>query len=160
MKLKSNRGYVGIDASIAVITMVILISTIMGMVFTINSNKKYAIIKTEAVNIAVNTIESAKEIELTANAAFKESILNKIESIYNSYSNKEPESDVEINASQGEAKIFTRDASYLLKIDVTDYADGKTQNGIKENLVKTVKATVTYKFGKNQENIYLSTVIR
>ena len=36
MNLKNNKGYVGIDASIAVLILLIIIPTIAGMIYNVN----------------------------------------------------------------------------------------------------------------------------
>ena len=161
MNLKDNKGYVGVDISISVIVLLILVPTIMGIVYNINSTRNKTSIKTGALNIVVNAIEVAKETAVSENDQFKISILNKIAETYNNNPSKANGQNVEVDTNTGTATIFLKNASYIVKIDVTDYADDKdTDSGIHANLVKTVKATVSYKIGKNEESMDLSTVVR
>ena len=62
MKLKNDKGYVLTDVSISVIILLILTPVIMGLVYRINSTKRNSEIKSEAINIAVNSLEAAKGI--------------------------------------------------------------------------------------------------
>ena len=91
MKLKDNKGYVGIDISISLIVLIILVPAIMAIVFTISSTRLTTKLKTEASNIAVNVVESAKGIDLdqltktseeASNAEVIAAVLTELENIY------------------------------------------------------------------------------
>ena len=144
MNLKNNKGYVSVDISIAVIVLLILVPTIMGIVFSINHAQNTSDIKTGAVNIAVNTIEASKTIDLSKSDADNQvEILNKLsDDVYKG----------QIDISTTPAVITTNTAFYKLEVNVTDYKG--------DNIVKTVKAIVTYKAGNKEESIDLSAVVK
>lgn len=146
MNLKDNKGFVGVDASLAVVIFLILVPTIFGIVYSINSNKNESNIKSVALNIAVNSIECAKTIDLEkSDAENAEAILNDLKT--NIYNDK-----ITINSDKKSAVITNDIASYKLEIQVTDYKG--------DNIVKTVKAIVTYKFKGQEKTIDLSSVIK
>ena len=146
MNLKDNKGFVGVDASLAVVIFLILVPTIFGIVYSINSNKNESNIKSVALNIAVNSIECAKTIDLEkSDAENAEAILNDLKT--NIYNDK-----ITINSDKKSAVITNDIASYKLEIQVTDYKG--------DNIVKTVKALVTYKFKGQEKTIDLSSVIK
>lgn len=140
MNLKNNKGYVGVDISLAVIILLIFVPTIMGMVYLVNSSKSATIVKTEAMNIAVNAIEIAKGIDSLQNLT----VANVIEQFCTTYS-------ATSTSNSSSARITTETASYTLGVQVTDYAS--------DNKVKTVKAIVAYKIGNDVKTLELSTVI-
>ena len=149
MNLKQNKGYVGIDMSVAVIIMLLLIPTIFGIVYNINSSRISSGVKSEAISIAVNAIEAAKGIEiedLNEDKVFTE--------MRNNYTVTSP---VSKNTGK-EASITTEKAGYKVFVDVTDYKE--THPDAIENMVKTVKATVTFKTKNKEQSIDLSTVIK
>ena len=140
MNLKKNNGFVGVDISVALIILLILVPTITGMIYNINKKNNSMKRQAQATNIAVNVMESAKGInieDLTVEA------LN--EEICNLYSSDNA-NVLEIN-----------NVSYKLEITVTDYSE--TNTNAEPNKVKTVKAIVTYQVGGKEEQVELSTVI-
>lgn len=149
MNLKNNKGYVGVDATIAVIILMLIIPTIMGMVYRINTTNHETKIKAEVINILVNTIETAKGISLKDLTT--QEVINQFESSYGS-------TYTISDKTSSSAVITTSMASYKLEVSVVDYHD--THSDAKENVLKTVKAVVTYKIGNNEKTMDLSTVIK
>ena len=80
MNFKNNKGYVVVDATIAVIILMILIPVLMGMVYRVNLTNHETKIKAEVINILVNTIETAKGIELEN--LTEEKVINKLQDTY------------------------------------------------------------------------------
>ena len=62
MKIKNNKGFVGVDTSIAIIILLIFIPTITAMIYNINKENKNVERKSQALNFAVNVMETAKGI--------------------------------------------------------------------------------------------------
>ena len=60
MKLKNNKGYVGVDVTIALMVLVILVPTITAMTFNINKTSNVIKRKTQALSIATNMLEISK----------------------------------------------------------------------------------------------------
>ena len=144
MKIKSREGYVGVDISIAIIILLFMIPTIMGIVYFVNSSRLSTQIKSEAINILVNTIETAKGINV-------EDIDEA--SIFNSISGYSVQ-DIEDN----EAVIKTDTASYKLQINIQDFSG--TNSGSEQKVVKTIIATVIYKIRNIEEKMDLKTVLK
>lgn len=160
MKLKNDKGYVLTDVSISVIILLILTPVIMGMVYGIYSSKRNTEIKSEAINIAVNSLEAAKGIGVSDLIDSNENkaetlILNKLNE--ENYNNK-----LNIDQTEGKTATFNTDkGSYMLLLNVTDFADAENApDDVMRNIVKTVNATVKYRTNGTDQEINLSTVIR
>lgn len=147
MKLRNNKGYVMTDISIAVIILLILVPTIMGLVYNIGATKRATEAKAEAINIATNTIEAAKGIELEA--INTQSVLENIQT--NIYKEK-------MTISENNGVITTNKSSYKVSVDVADYAD--SHNEVQPNVVKTITAKVEFRLGGKTQEITLKTVIK
>lgn len=149
MNLKSNKGYVGIDASIAVLVLLILIPTITGMIYNVNKTNNLIDRKTEALSIAINTIETAKGLGLEALG--KENVIQDLkDDLYS-----------ELDIEEENVTLIKNENTYKIEIDIQDYADteeGKAQSAI-EGVSKIINVKVIFKSGKEQKNIELSTVI-
>ena len=155
MNLKNNKGYVGVDASIAVLILLIIIPTITGLIFNVNRTNNLIDRKTEAVSIAVNTIESAKGVEVAELTS--EKVKGELEGIYTI-------SDITETDVTSDKKVLTTtkdNNTYKIEVQIQDYAN--TTEGIAQAAstwkVKIVEVIVTYKEGKEQKNIELSTAI-
>ena len=160
MKLKNNKGYVLTDVSISVIILLILTPVIMGLVYRINSTKRNSEIKSEAINIAVNSLEAAKGIGVSELIDSNENkaetlILNKLNE--ENYNNK-----LNIDQTEGKTATFNTDkGSYMLLLNITDFADAENApDDVMRNIVKNVNATVKYRTNGTDQEINLSTVIR
>jgi len=161
MNFRKNKGYVAIDASIAVLVLLIIIPTIAGMIYNVNKSNDLIDRKTEAISIAINTIETVKGIGVSGD--INETVVrNKLSDIYtltedNTFTSENI--DDKINSIQG---TLTKDENtYKIQIDLQDYAnttEGKAQTA-SSGYVKTAKVIVTFKSGKQEKNIELNTVI-
>ena len=149
MNLKNNKGYVITDVSIAIIILLIFIPVIMGMVYGIDTSKLSTEIKSEAINIAINTIEAAKGLPIEE--VTQSNVLTEV-------SNMEAFETYTISNKDTKTIIETNKASYELEVNVEDY--NTSNNNADPNLVKTVTATVTYKVKGTEKNIELSTVVK
>lgn len=146
MNFKKNKGYVAVDASIAIIVLMILIPTIAGMIYNVNTTNNFIDRKTEAISIAVNTIEAAKGIYITE--LTNEKVIDVVQEIYS-------------NLDENELTIEKDNNTYKLDIEIQDYADtteGKAKSAISDK-IKIVKVVVTFKSGKQENNVELNTVI-
>ena len=148
MNLKQNKGYVGIDISIGVIILLILVPTIMGIVYGVNSTNKAVSVKTRALNILVNAVETAK------GTSFDE--FNKTK-LFENYQTNTGDT-VTIDNTNNIAIISTPDVSFKLDYAIKDYHE--TSNEAEEDIVKTVTAIVTYKIGNKEHTMDLSTVLK
>ena len=144
MNLKKNKGYVGIDAAIAVLILIIVIPTLAGIIYNINKTNKIIDRKTEAISIAVNTMEVAKGIGYAgmsgiSNNQIQTNIVSSLRTtVYPSLTT--------------EQTFIKNSNTYKIDVEVTDYSEsGK--------IGKNVKATVTYMIGNSKEEVVLNTII-
>ena len=157
MNLRKNKGYVGVDDSIAVLVLLIIIPTVTGMVYNMNKTNSSVKRKTEAINIAVNTLEVSKGmdvLQLSDNTA----ILDNVNKIYNN----KLENLQEITSSQNHKETATfikDDITYMITIEVEDYKPQNEGASDENKIVKTVTAHVKYKVGDKEKSIDLSTSI-
>ena len=146
MNFKKNKGYVAVDASIAIIVLMIIIPTIAGMIYNVNTTNNFIDRKTEAISIAVNTIEAVKGIYITE--LNNEKIIDVVQGVYS-------------NLDENELTLEKDNNTYKLDIEIQDYADtteGKAKSAI-SGKVKVVKVIVTFKSDKQENNVELNTVI-
>ena len=148
MKIRNNKGYVMTDISISIIILLILVPTIMGIVYNIGVTKRATEAKAEAINIATNTIEAAKGIDI-ANINVN-SVLENIKN--NIYKEK-------MTISENNGVINTNKSSYKVSVDVIDYADSHTED-VQPNIVKTITAKVEYRLSGKTQEITLKTVVK
>ena len=148
MNIKSNKGYVGIDVSVAVIILLIAIPAIMGFVFNANSSKHISELKTEAVNIAVNVMESAKGLGLTDVSV--DGILQALSSTYGA--------EITLDLENDFATIKKQNATYKVTVTVTDY--NTTNNSATEGVLKTVNTKVQFWAENQTQEVQLSTVLK
>lgn len=168
MKFKNNKGYVGIDASIAVLVLLIIVPTLVGMIYNVNKTNSFIDRKTEAISIAVNTIESAKGIlvaDLTSEKVKEE--LSAVDSYADLISDITDSEEVDTSLDKKVLTLTKDENTYKIAIEVQDYAstkeaeDKETATGVKveSGKVKIVKVKVTFKSGEEEEHIELSTAI-
>lgn len=147
MNFKNNKGYVGIDASIAILVLLIIIPTVAGMIYNVNKTNNLIERKTEALSIAVNTIETAKGIGVET--LDKETVI------------KELKNNIYTELDTTELTLTKDDNTYKIEIVIQDYAE--TDEGISQSaisgLTKIINVKVIFKSGEEQKNVELNTVI-
>lgn len=143
MKIKDEKGFTGIDITVAVI-IIMLFMTLIGTIFyNITASHRQLERKTEATYIAIDVMEKLKA----------QNYDDLIVSEYNS--NKITDEEYEKNKT---AKIL-KDAieeGYSLKVTIKNY-NTPEENGY--DLVKIITVKVEYKVGKNTENVELKTTV-
>ena len=165
MNLKNNKGYVGIDAAIAVLVLLIIIPTIVGMIYNVNKTNSFVDRKTEAISIAINTIEAIKGIGIDGinDENFNETVVTaKLEELYVLTDDDTPTSETVDTVNTIKGITLTKDENtYKIQVDIQDYADTITDGTVtvESGKVKIVNVTVTFRAGKQEEKIELSTVI-
>ena len=153
MNLKNNKGYTGIDISVAMIIILIFIPTIFGVIYNIQKTNIYVERKSEAVRIATDIIENAKSISYD-----EVTIINLYQKLINSNYNT---STYTINGQTGDnyrylSKLGSKNKHYQIQINLENYySEGVSQ----EDLVKKLKVTVIYPTGNTTKTIDISTLI-
>ncbi len=148
MKLKNNKGYVGVDVTIALMVLVILVPTITAMTFNINKTSNVIKRKTQALSIATNMLEISKIVfsdsDGLEDSDILENINNKITEIY-------PDGD----SSEGVIIKTIDKVLYQMTISLQDKHE--IDENVEEGKIKTVTAKVEYKLGNDKQEIELST---
>lgn len=144
MKFKNEKGFTGIDITIAVIIIMLFMSLIATLFYNIASSSKALERKTEATYIATDVIEKIKALdydEITV-GNYNDSNIN-----YN---------DSTKTGILKENSQYNSTEGYSLNVNIENYVpEGESQN----DLVKTINVKVEYKVGKNIENVELSTTV-
>ena len=153
MNLRKNGGFTGVDVSIAIIIILIFVPTIFGTVYNIQLSNNWVRRESEALNIATTILETAKSMEYSkVNLDDEDSeFVFKLRQKYNRNSS--------VNYNE---YYFNGQEDDMYKINVTVsnyYPDGTTQEN-KKDLIKKVKAEVTYPVGKNQKTLDMSTYLK
>lgn len=138
MKLKSEKGFTGVDVAIAVVVLFIFVSLIAIMSYRVNSTASEINLKAEATSIAVDEIEKVKNLEFS-----------QIQNISQANGNSIYVPQQEVAGSEG----------FYKKVEIKDYADIKPQNNPQSGLVKQVNVQVTYSFKGKAQQVELSTII-
>ena len=173
MNIRNNKGYAGIDVSIAILIFVILVPLIMGVAYNINKSGNYTDQKAYAINVATNSLETAKTVSKIENIYSKtadipenqegDTLLTKLTTTMpNIDTNNQPD----IATENGKESIFfvvtdQKSNRYKVQIDVQDYIDSlePTPDDAKRNVVKKVTSKVYYSTGNKEQNIEISTII-
>lgn len=131
MKLKSEKGFTGIDIAIAVVVLFIFVSIIAMLSYSINSSAKEIDLKSEATAIAVEEIEKLK------NKTFDE--ISQMQEI-----------------SQEEMTDIGKEGFYKT-ITIKDYSEIAQEEKV-PGLVKQATVTISYQFKAEEKKVELSTI--
>ena len=135
MKIKDEKGFSGIDITVAVIIILLFMSLITTVFYNITISSKTLERKTEATYIAVDVIEKIKALNYD-DIAVKTYDDTNIGDIIDGY-----------NATEG----------YSLSVTIDNYKPKEVQ--YENDVVKTINVKVEYKIGKNIESVELNTTV-
>ncbi len=136
MKIRSQKGFTGMDVTIAVLIITIFASMIAALYGNYVKTSKDIERKAKAVDYAINAIENAK----SRSAEF-----------FN-----------EENAKKGEIIEYNNDdnnTGFSTTTRISDYATLGYKDDAELGYVKRVKVTVSYKLNKETKTVELSTFI-
>lgn len=136
MKIKSEKGFTGIDIAISVIVLFIFVSLIAMLIYNFNSSSREVELKSEATYLAIDEIENLR------NEGFEA-----IENVSLSNGGNPYE--------EGE----TTQSGFYKKIIVKDYTDISGNEDKIPNLVKQVTVQISYMFKGKTQIVELSTVL-
>lgn len=145
MNIKNNKGITGIDITISIVILALFISLITSMFYNVTVIGKSVNRKADAVYLAVQVIEAAKQIgysELPTGETDETSIYT-LE---------------EINGKFEEEKKITLKNGYSVSILVENYRKIKSDTTL-EDILKRITVTVNYKEQDKEKSVELSTVI-
>lgn len=137
MRIKSEKGYTGIDMVISVIVLFIFVSIIAVLSYNYSSSSKQIELEADATQLAINEIEKMKNLGFEEIADFRKDESNNGEFI--------PLEEIEGNEG------------FYRRIIVEDYADINPDKN--SGLVKRVTVQVSYMFKGKQQKVELSTVL-
>ncbi len=129
VKMKSEKGYTGVDIAISVIVLFIFTSFIATLSYRVNSSSKEIELKSKATEIAVAEIEMIK---------------NKT---WNDITTEDPSERESTEIQEG----------YYRTIRVEDYHD--IDSSKRSDIVKKITVQIQYMFKGKQQAVELSTVI-
>lgn len=145
MNIKSNNGITGVDITISIVILGLFISLITSMFYNVSVIGKTVNRKADAVYLAVQVIEAAKQIgynEIPTGETDETSIYT-LE---------------EINEKLEEENKITLKNGYSVSILVENYRKIKSDTAL-EDILKRVTVTVNYKEQDKEKSVELSTVI-
>ena len=154
MNFKSNKGYTGIDISIAMIIILVFIPTIFGIVYNLQKIRSRTERETIAVNIATDVLEIARSLNYSEvfisneNSEFKTLLNNKYSNMQNS------NNTVNCNYSD------VNNIHYKIQVTVSNYYPADIEVQDQNDLVKQITAEVMYPVGNSTKSINISTVLQ
>lgn len=140
MKIRSEKGITNIDLTVSIILITLFVAIIATLMYTINTNSSSMDRRTEAINYAINEIESLKAQNFTS--------LQDTDDTTNDFTN--------ITDTEGHP------TGYSKKITIIDYAnlpENEEDDTIVSGLVKKVTVEISYKDGNAIKTVDLSTAI-
>ncbi len=147
MNVKSQKGFTGIDITIAIIVITLFVSIISVVFYNITISSKKVERKTEATYIAQDVIEKIKALN------------------YDDVIETKGTEPVEISEyKKSDTLIIDNkeyDSAYTIEIKVKKYVPNSNgqENNDSNDLVKIINVNVLYKIGKEVENVELTTTI-
>lgn len=136
MKLRSEKGFTGIEIAVSVVIIFIFVSVIAILNYRISSAAKEIELKSDATYLAINEIESVKSDN------------------FSKYNNRSEKNGNSIIVNNEEIKD-----GYYKTISVIDYTDLPGNENKTENIVKKVTVKVSYMFKAKEQTVGLSTVV-
>lgn len=140
MNLRNNRGFTGIDVSVALVIIVLFAGLVASLVYKFGIASKEIDRKSEATYLAIQVIEGIKQMDyqdIIEDTAGGMTVQN-------------------IESSTGQT--IENEDGYTITINVQNYKD-KMQNDTLEDVMKIVKVTVEYTVETETQNVDVSTVV-
>ena len=136
MRLRSEKGFTGIDIAVSVVIVFIFVSIISMLIYQVESNSKQISLRSDATYIAINEIE---QVKINGFETYKgKSIAN---------GNNVITKDEAVSGTQG----------YYKTIEVEDMNDIDTQKTA--DIVKRVTVKISYMFQGKVQDVELSTIL-
>ena len=134
MKIRSEKGFTGIDIAVSVIILFIFVTIIAMLIYRVNSTSREIGLKSDATYIAINEIEQVKN--------------NGIDSYLGKRNNSVVGTEnQEVSGTEGFYKTTT----------VEDYADINSSATV--DVVKRVTVKISYMFQAKVQTVELSTIV-
>ena len=140
MLIKEEKGLTGIDIAISLIIITIFISTIANLIANVNLNSKSMERKSIATSYAVQEIEKIKAQSYKTDYDDKGITEEQVVKEEDIYKNSE----------------FT---GYHKTVTIKDYVLIVNDSTKQKNVVKQITANISYKLGKENQNVTISTYV-
>ena len=154
MKIRSEKGFTGIDISISIVIIFIFVSIIAALIAQVNRTAKEVSLKSDATYIAINEIEQVKNDGIEAYIGKSKANGNNI------ICENEP-----IENEEGFYKTITVE-DYADISDVKEDTDTENTNEgdieseeIIPDIVKRVTVKISYVFQAKEQSVELSTIV-
>ena len=136
MKIRSDKGFTGIDISVSVVIIFIFISIIAMLIYQVNTTSKEVALRSDATYIAINEIEQVKNNGIEVYLGLGN----------NSVVGTENE---EVSGTEGFYKTTT----------VLDYTDLEGNEDKMSDVVKKVTVKISYMFRGEEQSVEISTIV-
>lgn len=141
MNFKEEKGISGIDITVSVLILTLLVAFITNISYQLDKNNKITLRKTEAIAYALSEIESIKnkgyQTEYDGKGLAQEEILQ----------------EKEIYDSNGQI------TGYQETILIQDYTSLAGNESKQADCIKKITIEISFKIGKQQEKVKLETLI-
>lgn len=137
MKIRTEKGYTGVEIAIVIVLIFIFVSIIATLIYNSNSKSEEIELKSTATEIAINEIEQVKQDG------------------FEKYKDKSASNNGEICANEE----ITENPGFFKTIIVEDYTDIEGNNDKISNLVKKVTVKISYMFKAKEQSVELSTIL-
>lgn len=136
MKIRSDKGFTGIDISVSVVIIFIFVSIIAMLIYQVNTTSKEVALRSDATYIAINEIEQVKNNGIEVYLGLGN----------NSVVGTENE---EVSGTEGFYKTTT----------VLDYTDLEGNEDKMSDVVKKVTVKISYMFRGEEQSVEISTIV-
>ncbi len=140
-RMRSQKGYTGIDIAISVIVIFIFVSLITMLIYNFNSSADELKIKSDATYIAVNEIEKIKSQNFSDFLGMNKTTT--VDKDGNSLVNQP------VDGNEG----------FYRTITITDYKDINESADIIEDIVKKITVKISYMYKGKERSVELSTIL-
>ena len=158
MNLRNNKGFTGVDISVALIIILIFIPTVFGSIYNIQRNNSIVRRETEAISIATNILEIAKGMdysEVTGSGMMTRLSGIKRYKYINNETEQNPTKDILQYSTTGD-----KDQYYNIDITISNYYPDEIDDDEKKDLVKKIDVVVTYLVAQKTKTVEISTVLQ
>ena len=136
MKIRSDKGFTGIDISVSVVIIFIFVSIIAMLIYQVNTTSKEVALRSDATYIAINEIEQVKNNGIEVYLGLGN----------NSVVGTENE---EVSGTEGFYKTTT----------VLDYTHLEGNEDKMSDVVKKVTVKISYMFRGEEQSVEISTIV-
>jgi len=140
-RMRSQKGYTGIDIAISVIVIFIFVSLITMLIYNFNSSADELKIKSDATYIAVNEIEKIKSQD------------------FSEFLGMDKTTTVDKNGKSLVNQPVEGNEGFYKTTTILDYKDVNGDASIEKDIVKKVTVKISYMYKGKERSVQLSTIL-